>query len=78
MKDFFDEEFDDFELEYMPLTRQLLLNHILWEFEGETETDDYTLKYWLFELKKNGRLHELVSAEWVYSPGRHQRYETGS
>lgn len=71
--DFFEQEFDDFELEHMPDVKALLLLHITWEFEGETETDDATLKSWLWYLYQQDRLPELFSAAWVYSESRHRR-----
>lgn len=72
-QEFFEQEFDDFELEHMPEVKALLHKHIIWEFEGETETDDTTLKGWLWYLHQQGRILELFSAAWVYSESRHRR-----
>lgn len=72
-KEFFEQEFDDFELEHMPEVKSLLLKHIMWEFEGETESDDASLKRWLWCLHQQGRILELFTAAWVYSESRFQR-----
>ena len=72
-KDFFEKEFQDFELEHMPHLRALLELHILNEFEGETDTDNDTLKEWFWILYTQGRELEPYIGEWVYSESRHQR-----
>lgn len=69
--EFFEQQFDDFNLEFMPELKALLLNHITWEFEGETETDNESLKSWLWYLYQQGRIIELASAAWEYSQQRH-------
>ena len=69
MKDKNQEFMDEVELMYTPLTKQLLINYVVTEYEEEADTSDESLMRELNWLYKNNLLSNLIICELVHSEG---------
>ncbi|MCF6168007.1 hypothetical protein [Lutibacter sp.] len=69
MKDNNQEFMDEVELMYTPLTKQLLINYVITEYQEEADTSDESLKRELNWLYKNNQLSNLIISELIHSEG---------
>ena len=67
MKDNNQEFMDEVELLYTPLTKQLLINYVITEYEEAADISDESLKRELDWLYKNNLLSNLIICEFINS-----------
>lgn len=69
MNDFINEQMDELNLNFTPLTRQLLEQYVTYEYEGTVELTEENLKAELIYLHESSLIGLLITSEWVYSNG---------
>lgn len=70
MKKFNDEQIVEMNLEFTPLTKQLMINYMKWQYEDAADFSDESIKREFWLLKDDNRLSEIFISEWLYSETR--------